>query len=152
MKSLDILLSLMLCSMVADLARAETTLKFTDLEDAKAPSFLDLERRKLLRKAKDSDPGAELLISVAWFDLNLDGQNDLCVSYSSAALHGRAGAEIACFLKGSGGSFREVVRVSGAPEVVVLPGSKTKGHFDLTFGGPGFQKPYVWKWTGTRYH
>ncbi len=141
-------------------AHAETRLKFTKPDDKPIPKILSDRRENLEKQQRDADKKLKKMdpslkginLTVAWIDLNDDKIEDLCASFASFALFGNTGGSLFCYVGKGSGDFTEVISgVIAAPEVVVLPGSRTNGYLDLSFGGPGITPPRVLKWNGRGY-
>lgn len=129
-------------------ASAESKLIFISTDEAKFPQFIKLEIKKM---RDELGPRMNFDSSIAWTDFNSDKKNDFCLSYASLSF-GNAGGKIACYLAESDSAFRKVIDVSAMPEVVVLPGNKSQGFLDLSFGSAGLAPAKIWKWNGKEYN
>lgn len=128
-----------------EVAAKPIALVFMKATGIDVPGFVRKKEMRLHNEALDAGFTHSLVdTSLAWFDFNQDKKKELCVSYASS-LFGNTGGEISCYTI-ENKKYKRIIRVIAAPAFIELPGSKTNGFYDLTFGAPGFNTPKVWKW------
>lgn len=111
---------------------------------------LGVEKQANQDKAEMQRAGAldTFSLEVAKVQINTDGKADYLVRSCGGALYGLAGCQIVLYTS-LANSWQNL---GGVPAIsVVFPGTRTRGYLDHYYEGPGFQKPYVWKWDGHQY-